>query len=124
MIFPQNRDKRWPRQGILIRAGLSPDKGKPVARRGRKTRGLTEVAQLPKKETPMSYPLAVAHRSVGTPVRRTSHLAHILFPYAVRAVPSTQRGVRLDSFPDCRDNHGADASVEAAGAPENAGYSN
>src|SRR4051812_15023384 len=123
MIFAQNRDAApaWP--GILMRAGLSPDKGKPVARRGRKTRGLSEVAQLP-KETPMSTPLAVVHRSVGLPVLPTSHLAHILFPYAVRAVPSTQRGVRLDSFPDCRDNHGADASVEAAGTPEKAGFSN
>jgi len=72
----------------------------------------------------MSYPLAVAHRSVGIPVRRTSHLAHLLFPYADRAVPSAPSDVLDDSAPRCRKHPGADASVDEAGTTENAGFLN
>ena len=69
----------------------------------------------------MSYPLAVAHRSVGKPVRQTQHLARILFPYAVRAVPSAPLGVHEDSSPRCHNTPGADASANEAGTTENVG---
>jgi len=66
----------------------------------------------------MSTPLAVAHSNVGLPVRRTSHLAHILFPHADRVAPSARSFVRPDSSPGCL-NQGVDVIPDGVGATEN-----
>jgi hypothetical protein len=111
------RDNAPPSLGILMVAGLSPDKGKPAARRGRKTRGLSEVAQLP-KETPMSIPLAVPYPQGWRtcPADLAFCVLSLSAHWSSCPLGSIHRATRQRSSL----SPGVDVHVREIGAPENA----